>query len=66
MDKFEYRMYEFKRGGLGLLAISLNSINEDLNRLGADGWEVITTNSIATANGEITKIIIILKRKIIS
>ena len=66
MDKFEYRMFEFKRGGLGLVGASLNAINEDLNRLGADGWEVITANPMAVANGGTTSIIVILQRKIIS
>ena len=65
MDKFEYRTHEFKKIGLGGGAFS-KSINEDLNTLGEDGWEVVSANPMSMINGTTTSIIIILKRKIIS
>ncbi len=62
MEKFEYRIYEFKRGTL--TGTVLKNIERELNILGAEGWEVTTSSATALFSAS-SMITVILKRKII-
>lgn len=44
-DRFSYQVVEMKGG---LWGIKADAIQSELNRLGAQGWELVTANSIGT------------------
>lgn len=60
MDKWEYKILNFKTKGVSNLVLSKEDENK-LNELGKDGWEL--TNSIPTVNGR--NICCILKRQLL-
>lgn len=64
MKNFEYKVLEAK-SKMGFTDISLDTeeLTLQLNRLGAEGWELITTSPI-TLNGSSFRIYFTLRRPI--
>ncbi|ACZ08124.1 Uncharacterised protein [Sebaldella termitidis] len=63
MEKFEYQVLEF--GKSTFVTLDIKNIQPTLNRLGAEGWEVVSMITINFTDGGTRSIIATLKRKII-
>ena len=63
MEKFEYQVLEFGKSSFVTLAIK--DIQPELNRLGLDGWEVVSMVTINFSNGGTRSIVATFKRKIL-
>ena len=63
MEKFEYKVLEF--GKSTFVTLDIKNIQPTLNRLGAEGWEVVSMITINFTDGGTRSIIATLKRKII-
>jgi hypothetical protein len=61
MTKWEYYLYEVKVSGW-TGKINIPEIDEELNRLGSEGWELVHSIS-PTAAGTASALTIILKRQ---
>jgi hypothetical protein len=61
MKKFEYQLLRTDNGVFR--GIEYEKLNNQLNHLGIQGWEVISTVSL-TAAGSTTSLLITLKREI--
>ena len=62
MEKFEYQVLEF--GKSTFVTLDIKNIQPTLNRLGAEGWEVVSMITINFTNGGTRSIVATLKRKI--
>ncbi len=65
MNKFEYMTIEFKnKGAFGNFAggIELDVMQKELNSLGVDGWELVTTTATARDVGSTKSLICVLKK----
>lgn len=65
MQKFEYKVLGisatgdfFSSGGV----VNFQALNDRLNELGADGWEVTGTTDINRGEGDTRSVLIILKK----
>ena len=63
MEKFEYQVLEFGRSNF--ISMVIKDIQPTLNKLGADGWEVVSTVTVSRHEGATHLIVFTLKRKII-
>ncbi|WP_435308561.1 DUF4177 domain-containing protein [Sebaldella termitidis] len=63
MEKFEYQVLEF--GKSTFVTLDIKNIQPTLNRLGAEGWEVVSMITINFTDGGTRSIVATLKRKII-
>lgn len=61
MKKFEYRMLDTNNSIFK--GIDYKELNERLNQLGSQGWEVVSTVSITTG-GQTTSLLTTLKREL--
>ena len=65
MDKFEYKtLFTDAKGALGG-KVDQSEFQEELNALGLQGWELVSTVSSAQSYGSTRWLISILKRKIL-
>ena len=62
MEKIEYQVLEF--GKSTFVTLDIKNIQPTLNRLGAEGWEVVSMITINFTNGGTRSIVATLKRKI--
>ena len=63
MKKFEYRLLNPQKGFIS--DIDYQELTERLNQLGTQGWEVVSTVGVAAgAGGQMTGLLITLKREI--
>ncbi|KAA0547584.1 DUF4177 domain-containing protein [Bacillus sp. BGMRC 2118] len=60
MDKFEYKTVNFESKGFLKSKITPE---EEMNKLGAEGWELVTSNT-TILSGKTTEATYIFKRKI--
>ena len=63
MEKFEYQVLEF--GKSTFVTLDIKNIQPTLNRLRAEGWEVVSMITINFTDGGTRSIVATLKRKII-
>jgi hypothetical protein len=61
MKKFEYHLLDTNNSLFK--GIDYQDLHEQLNRLGSQGWEVISTISL-TAGGQTTSLLTTLKREL--
>jgi hypothetical protein len=61
MKKFEYRLLNAESGFFN--GLNYKQLNEQLNQLGALGWEVVSTVGVVSA-GQSTDLLFTLKREI--
>ncbi len=64
MDHFEYYTYCYETGGWMGGKVDVNELQTELNRLGADGWELVTSTTTNQGQGYTRTIIMIFKRKL--
>lgn len=60
---FEYKILKFNTTGLFGGKVNLEEIEVELNKLGAEGWELISTVASNEAYGTTKEIVYIFKRK---
>ena len=63
MEKWEYLSIKFETSGVlgGILDIS--ELNNELNKLGEQGWELVSCISTNAGYGKSREVITVLKRK---
>lgn len=63
MEKWEYLSSKFQLEGSFGGVLDIKNFNMELNRLGDEGWELISTISTNAAYGKSREIIAVLKRR---
>ena len=65
MKKFEYKTLEFEASGNFIRTINIDSkkLEEILNEMGEDGWEMIHPVDYAIGYGTTQKVILFFKRE---
>ena len=63
MKKFEYRLLNTESGLFK--GIDYQALNDRLNHLGIQGWEVISTVSITNSDGQTASLLTTLKRELL-
>lgn len=66
MKKWEYKTESYVPSGFVGGKVNLSEFNNELNRLGHEGWELVNAVSVALDYGRTRKILIIFKREIYS
>jgi hypothetical protein len=64
MDKFEYYTYKYDTEGWMGGKVDTNRLQADLNRLGEEGWELVSSTSTNQGEGYTRSMIFIFKRKL--
>ncbi|HOP10924.1 MAG TPA: DUF4177 domain-containing protein [Oscillospiraceae bacterium] len=64
MDKFEYYTYCYDTEGWSGGKVDVVRLQAELNRLGEDGWELVSGTSSNQAYGQSRSLIFIFKRKL--
>ena len=63
MDKFEYKTFIYDTKGLFGGVVNGEGFEEEANRLGEEGWEMVSSLATAEAYGSTKSIVCIFKRK---
>ena len=63
MDKFEYKVVVYDTKGFWGGSVETNQLENQLNLLGYDGWEMVSCTSTNQSNGSSKSIVCIFKRK---
>ena len=63
MEKFEYKVVTFDTKGFWGGTVETRQIEEQLNRLGDDGWEMVSGTSTNQSYGASKSIVCIFKRE---
>ena len=64
MDKFEYKTLFTEATGIFGGKVDQYALQNELNELGTQGWELVSTFTTAQTNGSTRWVISILKRRI--
>lgn len=64
MEKFEYRTFIYNTEGWMGGKVDNKDFEMELNKLGLDGWELVSSVSTNQGNGYTRSIVSIFKRKI--
>ena len=64
MERFEYYTYIYDTEGFCGGKVRVEDFQTELNRLGNDGWELVSAVSTNQGNGYTRSIVCILKRRI--
>lgn len=64
MKKFEYNIISLQDEGFWSVEFDWGKLNEELNSLGAEGWEVVSAVDINTGHGRSRDVNILLKREL--
>ena len=64
MDKFEYYTYKYDTEGWMGGKVDVSESQADLNRLGEDGWELVSSTTTNQGQGYTRSMIMIFKRKL--
>lgn len=64
MDQFEYHTFIYETEGFTGGKVDLKIFQDELNRLGSKGWELVSSVSTNAGNGYTRCIVSIFKRKI--
>ncbi len=62
MQKWEYKTVKFKTKGFGGGILDSEKYNEQLNKLGDDGWELISSFTTNQMEGITREVIAVLKK----
>ena len=63
MEKFEYKVFAFDTKGFWGGRVEIDQIENQLNQLGNEGWEMVSCTSTNQSYGASKSILCILKRK---
>ena len=63
MDRWEYRTLKFKLKGFSGGILETEDFNNELNRLGDQGWELVSSFTTNAANGYSRDAVAIFKRR---
>ena len=63
MDQFEYKAVVFDTEGFWGGTVDSNKLENQLNLLGYDGWELVSCTSTSQSYGSSKSIVCIFKRK---
>lgn len=63
MEKWEYQSIKLETEGLMGGIVKVKDLDYELNRLGEQGWELVSCFSTNEANGRSREVIAIFKRK---
>ena len=63
MEKFEYKVVTYDTKGFFGGQIEISQLEDELNLLGNDGWEMISCTSSNQSYGSTRSIVCIFKRK---
>lgn len=63
MEKFEYKVFAFDTKGFWGGRVEIDQIENQLNQLGNEGWEMVSCTSTNQSYGASKSIVCILKRK---
>ena len=63
MENFEYKVVVYDTKGFWGGCVESNQLENQLNLLGCDGWELITCTSTSQSYGSSKSIVCIFKRK---
>lgn len=63
MEKYEYKTFTYETKGLLGGAVETGQLQNELNMLGNDGWELVSSVSTTQSYGSSKSIVCILKRK---
>lgn len=64
MDKFEYYTYTYEGEGFFGGKMNADTFQAELNRLGSEGWELVSCVPTSKSEGYTHNLIFIFKRKI--
>jgi hypothetical protein len=64
MKKFEYNIISLQDEGFWAVEFDWEKLKEELNSLGAEGWEVVSAVDINTGHGRSRDVNILLKREL--
>ncbi|HEX5869575.1 MAG TPA: DUF4177 domain-containing protein [Longimicrobium sp.] len=62
MAKWEYQTFKIEPGGWLGGKVDTADLRDQLNRLGQDGWELVSAFDTAAGQGVSREVVIILKR----
>lgn len=65
MEKWEYKTLKYETKGLFGGKVVEGELEEQFNRLGAQGWELVTSFDTSIYQGQSRDIIAIFKRKVL-
>ncbi len=63
MKKFEYKTIQVHDKGFWETKIDYTGLTEHLNKLGAEGWELVTSLDINWNQGGTKEVVLLLKRE---
>ena len=63
MEKFEYKVVTYDPSGFFGGIVKVNQIENQLNMLGEDGWELISCTSSNQSDGSTKSLVCIFKRR---
>lgn len=63
MENFEYKVVVYDTKGFWGGSIESNQLENQLNLLGSDGWELVSCTSTSQAYGSSKSVVCIFKRK---
>ncbi len=64
MERWQYQTVQFETEGFMGGILDLHEFQTELNRLGADGWELVTCFDTNMSQGQSRYVIAVFKRKI--
>lgn len=64
MERWEYRTFKMLTKGFMGGILDANSFEDELNRLGSEGWELISCFDTSQSQGSSREVIAVFKRKI--
>lgn len=64
MEQWSYRTLKFQTGGFWGGKVDEHELEEELNRMGYDGWELVSCFDTSVAQGQSRDIIAIFKKKV--
>lgn len=64
MEKYEYKMFEYNtQFSWASVSVNTDELQNQLNILGNEGWELVSSTPITVNNGRTKSIVCTLKRK---
>ncbi len=63
MKKYEYKVIKTKQDGFWNPKLSAESVELELNKLGQEGWELVSAMDTAIGHGTTNEIVMFFKRE---
>lgn len=64
MEQWEYKTLKYRTGGFLGGNVKQENFEEELNRYGMDGWELVSCFDTSISSGQSRDIIVVFKRKV--